>query len=165
MICVFVKSMAYVPYPSTIRTSPVVYFTPDEYDIFKASDLRHKAKMILDRLDLERDRIDALRVWANIGRLSSEDIFWLNIEDEHLKQQQAAEEDKAMEELLGAGIVDLEDGETFTEEPLPEMPAEASETPFKSIPAVGLVESKPKGAKRAPRGSKKASKKEVPNGD
>ena len=81
------------------------------------------------------------------------------------KRSKDDEEAKAYAELVTAGIVDLEDGETFTEEPLPEMPAEASETPFKSIPAVGLVESKLKGVKRAPRGSKKASKKEVANGD
>ena len=165
MVNVFAKSMTMNPYPSVYHEPLSVDMTFEEYVQFEQLPKIEKAFEIMKRMELDVDRRSVMGTWRTYDVFGGDQLAQIQGKLDDYKRSKDDEDAKAYAELVTAGIVDLEDGETFTEEPLPEMPAEASETPFKSIPAVVLGESKPKGAKRAPRGSKKASKKEATDAD
>lgn len=165
MINVFAKSMTMNPYPSVFHEPLSVDMTFEEFVQFEKLPKIEKAFEIMKRMELDVDRRAVMGTWRTYDVFNGDQLAQIQGKLDDYKRSKDDEDAKAYAELVTAGIVDLEDGETFTEEPLPETPVEASETPFKSVPTVVLVESKPKGAKRAPRGSKKASKKEASNGD
>lgn len=161
MVNVFAKSMTMNPYPSVYHEPLSVDMTFEEYVQFEQLPKIEKAFEIMKRMELDVDRRSVMGTWRTYDVFGGDQLAQIQGKLDDYKRSKDDEDAKAYAELVTAGIVDLEDGETFTEEPLPEMSAEASETPFKSIPNLGAVESIPKPKKRA----KKASKKGVANGD